>query len=86
MSTSLKASYAQMIENTEGGLDPLSFLVGAAMTTGNPALAIGIVLPLPVNIATDPVALGTKAASDVTLEAHGAAAGGGNDELEINFQ
>lgn len=76
--------YGQLIATASGTLDPLFFLVGDAMTTGNPAEGVGIVLPLPELTEATPTALGTKAAHEVVLTARGS--GSGNNALQINFQ
>lgn len=77
--------YSQIIAASEGTLDALSFTVGPAMTDGSTILAHRIVIPLPEARQETANALGTKAAYDVELVARGAAAGGGNDELQILF-
>ena len=51
-----------------------------------PAEALGVVLPLPELIDSTPAFLGDFAANSITLNARGDSAGGGNDELELNFQ
>jgi hypothetical protein len=78
--------YEQVTADAEGTLDQLSFLVGDAMTAGNPAKAVGIVMPYPEATEATIAALGTKAAHEISLSARGYSLGSGNDELEINFQ
>jgi hypothetical protein len=76
--------YSQLIEATQGNLDPLSFLVGTAMADTFPAEAVGVVMDDPELIETSPIALGAKAAQQIKLVARGSSAG--NNEIEINFQ
>lgn len=78
--------YEQLTADAEGTLDQLSFLVGDVMADTEAAKAVGIIMPLPEPSEATIANLGTKAAHDINLTARGAAAGSGNDELEINFQ
>jgi len=75
--------YEQLTAEAIATLDPISFLVGDAMTDGNPVKAVGIVINDPEPDEVTIANLGTKAAHDVKLIARSATA---NTELEINFQ
>lgn len=75
--------YTQMVATAIGTLEQLSFLMGDAMTDGNPAEAVGIIVPDPEVISFEPTILDTKAASVVAAVAKSASA---NAELQINFQ
>ncbi len=78
--------YSQLTATAEGTLDQLSFQVGSSMTAGNPAKAVQVVIPNPELTTQAANVLGTKAAYDISVSARGAAAGSGNDELEIYFR
>lgn len=85
-STDKGYEYSQLIESVEGNLDQLSFTVGSAMVDDTTRqLAHQIQIPLPELQTQDVNALGTKAGYDVSVIARGAAAGSGNDELEVIF-
>jgi hypothetical protein len=75
--------YTQMTAAAIGTLEQMSFLLGDAMTDGNPAEAVGVIIPDPEVIDFEPDVLDTKAASAVTAVAKSASA---NAELQINFQ
>lgn len=74
--------YSQLIEASQGNLDPLAFTVGDAMTNGSVVEAVTVSVPEPEADEASIAALGTKAANDLTLFGRGTA---GNDELELIF-
>jgi hypothetical protein len=69
----------------EGTLDQLSFQVGTTGADTLPAEAHQIQVPLLELQTSDQDKLGSKAATTISAIARGAAAGSGNDELEVIF-
>jgi hypothetical protein len=75
----------QLVETVEGNLNQLSFQVGTTGADTLPAEAHQIQAPLLELQASDQAKVGAKAGTSVTGVCRGAAAGSGNDELEIIF-
>lgn len=74
--------YEQLTATDQATLDQLLFTVGDAMTDGNPAEAVRVVINDPEPDEATIAALGSKAAHDVRLIARGSS---GDDELSLDF-